>query len=87
VNILQGEFNCIWAHILKGFSVKISENSQKLELDLHSSVTKLLQTNELDYFIDSDMGSKIRCFQAAIFSIDVDSIRDQNAVLAIQLLN
>lgn len=58
---------------------------QKLEPELHSSVTKLLQTNELDHFIDSETGFKIMCFQVAIFSIDVGSVRDQNAVLAIQL--
>lgn len=62
VNILQGEFNCLWVGTLKGFLFKTFEMYQKLEPELHSSMTKLPQTNELDDFIDSDMGSNIVCF-------------------------
>lgn len=58
-----------------------------LEPEVHSPVAKLLETNELDHFIDSETGIKTKCFQAAIFRIGMDSVRDQNAVLAIQLFN
>lgn len=58
-----------------------------LESELHSSVAKLLKTNELHHFIDSETGIKAKCFQVAIFRIGMDSVRDQNVVLAIQLLN
>lgn len=75
------------AGTLKGFPVKTSEMYQKLKPELHSSVTTLLQTNQLDHFIDSDTGTEITCFQVAIFSIVVDCVRDQNTLLAIQLLN
>lgn len=60
----------------------MSETCQKLEPELHSSVTKLLQTNKLDHLIDSDMGSKITCFQVAIFSINVDAIREQKCCIS-----
>lgn len=60
----------------------MSETCQKLEPEFHSSVTKLLQTNELDHFIDSDMDSNTICFQAAIFSIDVDIIREQKCCIS-----
>lgn len=52
---------------------------QKLEPELHGSVTKLLQTNELDHFIDSDTDTKITCFQVAIFSSDMDSNMDMDS--------
>lgn len=88
MNILQSELNCIWAGTLKGFAVKTSEIYQKLEPERHSSVTKLLQTNELDPFIHSGTGTKIMCFQVAICITAVDSINtDQNAILAIQLFS
>lgn len=87
VTVLQGELACIWAGTLKGFPFKTSHVCQMLEPELHSSVAKLLETNELDHFIDSETGIKTKCFQVAIFRIAMDSVRDQNGVLAIQLLN
>lgn len=39
-------------------------------------------SNELDHFIDSDMDSNTICFQAAIFSIDVDVIREQKCCIS-----
>lgn len=79
MNVLQGEFTCIWAGTLKGFPFKTSRVYQMLEPELHSSVAKLLETNELD----SETGIKTKCFHVAIFSIAMDSVRDQNAALAI----
>lgn len=67
MNILQGEFNCIWAGTLKGFPVKTSEIYQKLKPELHSSVTKLLQTNQLDHFTDSDTGHQDNMFSGCYF--------------------
>lgn len=88
MNILQGDiYTCIRTGTLKGFPFKTSPVCQMLEPELHSSVAKLLETNELDHFIDSETGIKSKCFQDAIFRIGMDSVRDQNAVLAIQLLN
>lgn len=69
VNVLQGEFTCIWAGTLKGFPFKTSHVYQMLEPELHSSVTKTkpLKTNELDHFIDSETSIKTKCFQGCYF--------------------
>lgn len=76
MNILQDEFTCIRAGTLKGFPFKTSHVCQMFEPELHSSVAKLLETNELDHFIDSETGIKTKCFQVAIFRIGMDSVRD-----------